>query len=93
MSIDIPGTISAAKLDLEKEQTNLVHTILGQIEVRVAPPIQLPASLLVNQSKMKVKSSSSTRTRTIDRKSPVKKVDKGKARERMEKPHKLLVIK
>jgi hypothetical protein len=59
---DIPGTIAAVKQDLEGEQTNLVHTILGQIKVGVAPPIQLPTSLLAT-CKMDVDySSSSTRT-------------------------------
>jgi hypothetical protein len=95
---DLPGTIAAAKQDLEREQTNLIHTILGQIKVGVAPPIQLPASLLSSQVKMETDapSSSSSRTPTNDRRSPEKKVDKDKAdknKERMEKPHKLLVIK
>jgi hypothetical protein len=94
---DIPVTIAAAKHDLEREQINRIHTILGQIKVGVAPPIQLPASLLSIQVKMEIDapSSSSSRTPTNDKRSPEKKADKDKAdknKERMEKPHKLLVI-
>jgi hypothetical protein len=33
MSSNIPGTMAAAKIDLEREQTNLVHTTLGQIKL------------------------------------------------------------
>jgi hypothetical protein len=94
---DIPGTIAAAKQDLEREQTNLIHTILGQIKVGVAPPIQLPASLLQNQVKMEIDAPSpSPRISSNSRRSPKKRVNKDKTdknKERMEKPHKLLVIK
>jgi hypothetical protein len=94
---DIPGTIAAAKQDLEREQTNLIHTILGQIKVGVSLPIQLPASLLPSQVKMEIDAPSpSPRMSSNDRRSPKKRVGKDKAdknKERMEKPHKLLVIK
>jgi hypothetical protein len=91
---DIPGTIASAKRDLEREQTNLIHTILGQIKVGVAPPIQLPASLL-SSVKMEI-DAPSHRKSANDKRSPEKRVDKDKAdkiKERMEKPHKLLVMK
>jgi hypothetical protein len=42
LSNDMHRTIAAAKGYLEREQTNLVNSILGQIKIKVAPPIQLP---------------------------------------------------
>jgi hypothetical protein len=77
---DIPRTIAAAKQDLEREKTNLIHTILGQINVGVAPPIQLPASLLPSQVKMKIEAPSpSPRILPNDQKTPEKRVNKDKA--------------
>jgi hypothetical protein len=66
LSGDIPGTISAAKGELEREHTNLIHSILGQIRIQVAPPIQLPASLLANDNQMETDTPSSSRTLTTN---------------------------
>jgi hypothetical protein len=93
---NIPGTIAATEQGHEREQTNLIHTILGQIKVWVAPPIQLPASLLASHIKMEIDAPPSARTLTNNRKSLETRVNKDRpnqAMERMEKPHRLLVTK
>ncbi len=77
-----------------EEPAHLIHTILGQIKVGVAPPIQLPASLL-SSVKMEI-DAPSNRKPANDKRSPEKRVDKDKAdktKERMEKPYKKQVMK
>lgn len=94
----IPGTTAAAKGELEREQiNNLIHSILGKIKVGVPPPIQLPASLLADSTRVEIDIALSSRTPATAQtkmKTPEKaaKADKEKVRERMEKPHNLLVV-
>jgi hypothetical protein len=73
---DLPGSIAAAKSELEREQTNLIHAILGQIKVGVAPPIQLPASLLSSNIGMDIEPPASPRTPTDKTKPKLKTKDK-----------------
>ena len=87
---DLPGSIAAAKSELEKEQTNLIHAILGQVKVGVAPPIQLPASLLSSKIRMDVDTLASPRTPTKAKKD---NAANGTDRDGIEKPHKLTAVK